>query len=585
MCGISAIINRKGSSIEPERLRVMNDLIAHRGPDDEGFFIDQNVGLGHRRLAIIDLSDSGHQPFKSGDLTLVYNGEIYNYIELREELKTLGYKFFTETDTEVLINSYKAWGKACTHRFNGIWAFVIYDRRKESVFASRDRFGVKPLYYYLDKDELLLSSEVKQIQALKRQEVNKAVLADFIVGGLLNHSSETFFNNIYEVPEGHYLAYDKDTDELDVVNYYELEDKTATDPSLDYEMACRQFEELFTSAVRLRLRSDVKIGLSLSGGLDSTSIAFVISSVDGFSSYSVIFEDEEISEKKYVDAVVKKYRLTSTSISPSFEEILDAFSDVVWYMDQPISTTSIVADYLLMKSQKEDNVKVTLSGQGADEILAGYMSFYAVKMIEDIKNFRLLSGVSSAFQFVRSGKSFARKKLDFAKIDWLDSSIKSSHTKDYSISSVYDLSLRYLVKDGLRTLLHYLDRNAMASSIEGRVPFLDYRLVEFCLNLPSDYKIKDGVTKRILRDSIGKNWPNEIKIRKGKLGYDTPELRWCNENFSQLKNYVLESNQAKWINKDLFQGLDCLKTDDEAMLLIRTISAIKWLNRNKLDYE
>lgn len=566
----------------------MTDIIEHRGPDGNGYYMDNCVGLGHRRLAIIDLSEDGHQPFIDGNLVLVFNGEIYNYIELREELLEQGVTFRTQTDTEVLLKAYQYWGEECLHRFNGMWAFVIYDTVKKTVFASRDRFGIKPLYYYLDEEDIILASEIKQIHRVKKLSVNKPILFDFLEDGYLNHTSETLFEEVMEVQKGHNFLYNVDTSDFTTYQYYNLESITSEELNISYNKACEEFYSLFQSSVQLRLRSDVKVGVSLSGGLDSTSIsAMMTQSLNSVPTFSVCFDNDIKSERKYIDAAVEMYKYPNISLQPTFQDFLDHVESTIWHMDQPISSTSFVMDHILLKNQSANNIVVTLSGQGADEILAGYTSFKGIRLKELLNNRRYLSFLSIASKIVLDipDRISARIRSKLDKENRIIAAKLPFTKKNFSESTVRELSLRYMESVGLGLLLHYVDRNSMAASIESRVPFLDHRLVEFCLRLPSDFKIDNTITKRTLRDALSTILPDIIRYRKDKLGYHTPQKIWFSDNLRVIMERIKSSSIMKVLNNDFIEKMKSPVSEMDAAALTRLFSAVIWLELFELELD
>lgn len=582
MCGISCIINRKGHSIDRDRLSQMTDIITYRGPNGYGYNYKGQVGLGHRRLAIIDLSEGGNQPFIDRELVLIYNGEIYNYLEIKEELQKLGVHFETKTDTEVLLKAYRQWGEDCLHRFNGMWAFVIHNTAKKTVFASRDRFGIKPLYYCIDEKEILFASEIKQIHRVKNLTLNKPILYEFLEDGYLNHTTDTFFNEVHELEKGHVFQYCCNSNTFSTTKYYSLEAITHKDLKIGYEEACVEFKRLFQSSVALRLRSDVKMGLSLSGGLDSSSITAMVSqSINNFPTFSVVFDQQNISERKYVDAAVHMYGVKNSSIQPSFEDLKSNLERTIWHMDQPISSTSFVMDHILLKHQQDKGVVVTLSGQGADEVLAGYDAFQGVRIKELFAERSLFNAVTTTTKAALHMPDRFVAKLK-AKVGSTENTIinplLSFPKKAFAERTVRDLSLRYMDNVGLGLLLHYVDRNSMAASIESRLPFLDHRLVEFCLRLPSAYKIDQNITKRVLRDGLKDVLPKAIRNRRDKLGYHTPQRQWYSKNLQHTVDSITTSRLSSLINNRYLNSLKGSISEQDTATLTRLHSAALWMD-------
>ncbi len=434
MCGISGIysVNHK---LRAEYIKDMADTLRHRGPDDEGFLavdtktekcflltgedskvegiriesFNQPVNLlfGHRRLSIVDTSSAGHQPMSNEDKTIwiVYNGEIYNYLELREELKNLGYKFKSNTDTEVLLTAYEEWGESCLNKFNGMWAFVIYDKRKNILFGARDRFGVKPLYYYLDSNFLAFASEIKAFFKLSfiNIGVNRKLIFDYLMFSSNDHGEEGFINNVYELQPSFYFTYDLLRNKFTNNKYYELkyfdnwenfDEKKAN----EYIALTRQ---LIVDSIHLRLRSDVPIGSCLSGGLDSSTIVCVVNKLleegnieqigNSQKVFTSCYEKNSIDESKWAKKVVNQTKTSWYQTFPKADDLIKDIEDIVYYQDIPFSSTSIYAQYRVIKLAKECNIKVLLDGQGGDEIFAGYPTYYRSFFAEILKNLSINS--------------------------------------------------------------------------------------------------------------------------------------------------------------------------------------------------
>jgi len=591
MCGIAGIYNLSGKpKAESEKLvRQMADSIAHRGPDDEGFFVDANIALGHRRLSILDLSEAGHQPMFSPDknLVIVFNGEIYNYVELRDELRKLGHKFKTRTDTEVILASYKEWGVNCLKRFNGMWAFVIYDRRSKRLFGSRDRFGVKPFYYYWDKGLFVFASEIKAI--LVHPEVktapNNQAIRNYLVSGLIDYSKETCFENIFDLRGGQYFVLDKN--QLSIKKYWELaesENKSAGD------QACEQdFADLFKDAVKLRLRSDVPIGTCLSGGLDSSAIVCQVNEllvengkIDQVGlkqrTFSACYDRKkfaQIDEKIFIDEVVKKTKVKPSYIYPKPADLVREIKKVIWHHDLPLLTSSAYAQWNVFKLARQHKVKVMLDGQGSDEVLAGYLTFFPVyfaslwrerkfwRLIKELRDFfhlhyrqAFIKQLRQFFKFplIKSLQKGIRPSLkDIYMGSYFDASLFNqtwykkfvSAKKRISSNSLKSHTINLLAGKGLSTLLRYEDRNSMAFSIESRTPFLDYRLVKYAFSLPDDQKIRNGETKWIMRRALGKILPKMILNRHDKIGFETPEEFWLKHDLAPLMKEIFSSKEFR----------------------------------------
>lgn len=570
MCGIAGYISRNGI-IEKNRFEQMVNIISHRGPNDRGTYYEDKIALGHRRLSIIDLSKEGHQPFNYKErYVLVYNGEIYNYIELKDELIGKGYEFKTKTDTEVLIAMYDCYGQDCVTKLNGMWAFAIYDKREKSIFCSRDRFGVKPFYYQYKSDTLVFASEIKQILEVmdEKPQVNVEAAKKYIVAGLLDDSNETMFRGIYKLEAGHNLYYKIDSDQKNIKKYYDLREIKQTKKS--YKEVCEEFRELFEDSVNIRLRADVPLGFCLSGGLDSSAIVCMSDKIakqrhDGISRHTIssCFEDKAYDEQEYIDEVVRNTNVISHKTFPKQENLFEQLDQMIWHMDEPFASTSMYAQWSVFKATKEHNLTVMLDGQGADEQLAGYTNFYSVLFTDYLKRgkIRKFKEEFEAYKKLRASTEKYIKSIDvffvaiagLINIGWLTGMVKKVMNKfpynlpfdDSDISYVDAQREKYPIKNsrkfvydsiyvGLQALLRYEDRNSMAFSIESRVPFLDYRLVELVYSAPISYKIRNGITKSLMRDALSDVLPEKIRTRYSKLGFVTPEDKWIRDNVEEF---------------------------------------------------
>jgi asparagine synthase (glutamine-hydrolysing) len=401
MCGISVKINKNNCSISEEEIKNMNSKIYHRGPDNEGIFINKNVGFGFQRLSIIDLSDLGNQPMHFYEkYVIVFNGEIFNYIEIKNELEKKGYKFNSASDTEVILASYDFWGQNCVNHFNGMWAFVLYDQEKNMIFCSRDRYGIKPIYYLNTHDFFILVSEPKQLLGLNNYtpKVNIDSINKFIINGMLNTDHNSFFQNINEISQGTNLVYDLYQHNFTTYKYYDQADIKINN-DITYEEAISKFKVLFENAVKIRLRSDVSIASCLSGGLDSSSIVSKAIQIGGnnlsIQTFSSCYNDTNFDESEYIDILVSDKQLQSIKIYPNLDDLLkyDKFKEINYYHDQPIKSASHFSEYSVFKAARDNGKRVILGGQGADEFLAGYLPFpvYNYSLLKNHKYRELLS--------------------------------------------------------------------------------------------------------------------------------------------------------------------------------------------------
>ncbi|MCW3121333.1 MAG: asnB [Flavipsychrobacter sp.] len=589
MCGILAIVNLK-NDLKGNHLAAASRVIRHRGPDDEGFLTwvpdeqpaiwaganiaastqqhwgyqsispDQSfkVGFGHRRLSILDLSPLGHQPmvYASAGLSITFNGEVYNYLEIKEELLKLGHKFSGTSDTEVILHAWEVWGVKCLDKFNGMFSFVILDHKKQELYAVRDRFGVKPLYYYKSDSAIYLSSEIKQIRTAPgfRFELNESVAAQFLAYGTCEHGDNTFYKGIRQIQGGHYLRIDlsKAGSEPEIKKWYTLTPKRWNG---NYNEAVTEFKTLLTDAVSLRLRSDVKVGSCLSGGLDSSSIVCIAADLlkakgdfAGQETITACYDDAKYDEWNFAQEVIKKTNARPHRVFPSFGQLQQELDAFLWHQDEPVASTSVFSQWAVFKGTNEAGLKVMIDGQGADEQLAGYggndIPLYAgllkkarlSALLDESKHYKKEKGawpkgfLLSALQlnnniFSKVLPAHLRLSQTQQKIEWMQNAdVKTMYDKP--AASLQESLLRQLYGAPLPALLRYEDHNSMAWSVESRTPFMDYRLLEFNLGLPEEYIYKRGVRKTILRDAMHGVIPAAIENRKDKMGFVTPEELW-----------------------------------------------------------
>lgn len=575
MCGICGVISNE-NNINKEKFEAMVHMIAHRGPDDEGIYYDAKIALGHRRLSIIDLSNAGHQPFfYKHRYVLVYNGEIYNYQELKIKLKKKGYKFTTQSDTEVLIAAYDLYKEKCVEQFNGMWAFAIYDREEGTVFCSRDRFGIKPFYYCIADGKFIFASEIKQILGMRdtSPHANRKRLLEFIIYGDLDYTDETMYQDIRQLKGGYNLTLEIKSLDYHIEQYYNL-DKVIKSKK-GFEESSILFREKFEEAIKYRLKADVPLGYCLSGGLDSSAIACMAdyllkNSQNEQVAVSSCFNDKRYDEREYIEEVINKTNISSYKIFPKEEGLFEILDKIIWHMDEPFGSTSVYAQWNVFEAAANKGLTVMLDGQGADEQLAGYTGFYSVIFADYLKKFKWISFMKeiSCYKKLRSETEKYVSSFDIianAMVSaWLPDRVKlwlkkKLSYKDENIPFSKDivdevLSNRFLypVNNGRRyitdsmlcsmaSLLHYEDRNSMAHSIESRVPFLDYRLVEAIYSMPLNYKIKRGVTKAVMREGLKDILPEKIRKRYSKLGFVTPEEQWIKNNPALFRTELEEA--------------------------------------------
>lgn len=629
MCGIAGIIARDRSLKLPHVIATMSQAISHRGPDGEGFVLgsesnikpyrrnssqqrftqnelgyipkdklesaDENsfLAFAHRRLSIIDLSDAGHQPMCSSDanLWITFNGEVYNYLELKKELQQKGYAFFSESDTEVILNAYKEWGSACVHRFNGMWSFCIFDRKKNELFASRDRLGVKPFYYIHNKSCFAFASEQKAFvkSGLIKAEFNEAEAHSYLVNGLLETHTDNFFVGVNELFPGHNLFYSCSDNTIKVEKYYTLNSGTKNDGLSDAEIISK-IENYLEQAVRLRLRSDVEVGACLSGGIDSSIICGLMYKILNRSNYcfTSVFKNEAFNEEKYADLVASATRAKHFKVEATIDEFVKELDGLVYSQDVPIWDTSTYAQFKVMELAKQNGIKVVIDGQGADELFAGYHHHFIAKWnnlfakgngieaIKDIKAAR--KTIESPFVFYAKEKIKQKRNVNasvhssFFNKDFLGSQLVNSSAVYFN--SVNEQLLDDIYRSRLKSFLKCEDRCGMWHSVESRTPFSDdVILIDFMFSFNGNRKIRDGVSKYLLREAGKKVLPKEIYQRYDKRGFETPMKKWVTE----LKPMMVEEISAANFSFVKTQMLG--KVNNESLTQLRILFKLFMLAR------
>ncbi len=582
MCGIAGIISRNPNQVSMQRLQQMTNALAHRGTDGEGYWLNENktVGLGHRRLAIIDLSDAGKQPMHLFNrYSITYNGELYNYLELKEELQQKGYTFHTQTDTEVLLAAYDHWKEECLQQFDGMFAFAIWNEQEQTLFAARDRFGEKPFYYFFDGGQFVFASEMKAIWAAGIEKtIDHSMLLNYIgLGWVKNPSnlSQTFYQNISSLPQSHYLKLNLLNGNNEIVQYWDLDKETQS--TLTETEAVEQFQQLFTTSVKRRLRSDVEVGTSLSGGLDSSSIAAIIKSQipdSKFQVFTASFPDFEKDETAYAKQVAEQFHLQHHLVTPTAETLLNDIEKLMHQQEEPFQSSSIYAQYKVYELAKQHGVKVILDGQGADESLAGYHKYIHWFLQEKMREQSVVSRELNAFEQnnipVEWGwknklaarfpemtavqlENKANKEIlnnKFINNKYRKTNFNKKSIFKPTVSKLNDLLYYNTMRLGLEELLRYADRNSMAHGVEVRLPFLSHELVQFVFSLPSHYKLQNGFTKHILRESMKQALPASIVFRTDKIGYEPPQQQWMQApGFKEL----LQSSRQKLVNENILK--------------------------------
>jgi asparagine synthase (glutamine-hydrolysing) len=586
MCGIAGIVAADG--VDWQVLQTMTHLASYRGPSGFGFaYAESNpaaalcilhdtnaapslrrptVGLGSRRLAILDISALGNQPMQSSDASCVitFNGEIYNYKEIREELRSLGHRFKSGTDTEVILAAYQQWGESCLQQFNGMWSFAIWDSKRQRLFCARDRFGIKPFYYAISNGRFYFASEIKQILAASglERKANADTVFTFLEFGLLDHSAETLFENVRQLPGGCSLSLSVSPDlDIRVRRYWELAiHSSAPAPT---KTAIEEFGARFEESVKLRLRSDVPVGFSLSGGLDSSAIACEarrISPSSDFQAFSACFDERAFDERDYISEIITATGFGGHRTFPKAESFWHTLKKILFHQDEPLGSTGTFAQWCVMAEAKAQDVPVLLGGQGGDEILCGYQKYRYFYLWHLLRN--------GDPKFLRESLMFSRNGT---KSHWTLGSVTrylpSIMRRQYSLTericdqdfrdksrslasglgataSLTERQKTDLTYASIPAMLHAEDRNSMAHSVESRLPFLDYKLVEFAVNCPPSFKMHDGWSKWILRAALKGTLPEKIRLRKTKLGFSTPEVDW-------VRLGLQNGHRAEWDNSRL----------------------------------
>jgi asparagine synthase (glutamine-hydrolysing) len=604
MCGISGIIQFDNKVIDVKQLQKMTDIIAHRGPDGEGQWISKNgnVALGHRRLSIIDLSHEANQPmhYLQDRYTIVFNGEIYNYIELKETLLKQGYQFKTKSDTEVLMALYDKHKEQCLQLLDGMFSFVIFDTKENIVFCARDRFGEKPFFYSYKKGAYFyFGSEMKCLWAGGiKKEPNNRMLFNYLSFGYHDNpadNSETFFQDCTRLPHSNYMVIDLNTNTLEIKKYFNINPNNVNN-SITTKEASEKFIELFNQSIFRRLRSDVPVGSSLSGGLDSSLVVCTINDLKKGTNqiqktFSAVFPGFAKDESKFIEYVLNKTNVEPHFVTPSDEDFLTDIEKLSWHQEEPYGSASIYIQYKVMELARNNNVTVLIDGQGADEILAGYHHYYLSFFNELKKNNKKdydfqkqhylnlhSNNTINSYQKKSIGNKIRNispeivkplKKLKVAFNQLVNPILNRDFyeayknqiftTSGFEFSNLNNALYNSTLESGqLQQLLRFADRNSMAHSLEVRLPFLNHELVEFLFSLPATMKMNLGWTKWIMRETF-KTLPEEISWRKDKIGFEAPQKNWMQspkiqnkigDNFATLANKgILNKNYKKQINE------------------------------------
>jgi asparagine synthase (glutamine-hydrolysing) len=576
MCGIAGILSLN-QKVDSSSIQKMIATLNHRGPDGEGVWLDKTnqIALGHKRLSILDLSEQGKQPmhYANSRYTITFNGEIYNYLELKKMLTLKGYSFQSHTDTEVLLALYDFKKEKALTDLEGMFAFAIWDSKEKSLFCARDRFGEKPFYYHKNSSFFAFASEMKALFTLNiSRSKNQKKIFDYLHYGTLEdpfQKSSTFYEDILQLEPAHYLTLSADNN-LSIKQYWDL--RTDERSNLSENEAIIRFKELLTSSISRRLRSDVPVGSSLSGGLDSSSIVMLIDQMKSHGqiqkTFSARFNNFSKDEGEYMKMVIDKTNVEPHFVFPTVESVINNLQTITKYQEEPIASASVAIQYEVMNLAKQNGIKVLLDGQGADEALAGYNIFWATYFNKlyssDRKTFRdqtkkyyqlhqylpyqnnyefkwrslhgnSYKAISDIQRALRSPQSSFYNGIDASLV----ASYKNHPNPIPKPGSTKEHLYFYLMKNGLSPLLRYADRNAMANSVEVRLPFLDHNIVEFLFTLPDNMLLRNGWTKYILRKSMETILPEKITWRKDKIGFEPPQDEWMATN--SFKDYLNEA--------------------------------------------
>jgi len=643
MCGIGGIVSFHTSEINLQILTSMSATLKLRGPDDLGFLgwsgktpvqISRNpealkasrVCLFHRRLSILDLTSAGWQPMATSDgrYYIVFNGEIYNYLELQTQLKALGYEFHSHSDTEVLLAAYAQWGAKALTQLVGMFAFAILDTWENTLFLARDFFGIKPLYYTYWQDGLAFASEIKALLQLPgvNRHVNPQRLYDYLHSGLTDYGGETLFANIQQLPPSHFLKISLDNPQQpEISRYWQLDINQNLD--ITFTEATAHLRHLFLENIQLHLRSDVPVGAALSGGIDSSAIVMAMRHLQGeqlqLHTFSYIASDANLSEEQWVDVVTDAAATIVHKVQPSPEELITDLNTLIELQDQPFGSTSIYAQYRMFQMAKTANIKVMLDGQGADELLGGYRPYLAARLASLLRQGKW----GTANQFLQQATKLPdtnQKKLflralalllppslqaavrqliqkdvipTWLNIDWftkhqiVPKTYQSQQCPEILRSELHQA----LVETSLPMLLRYEDRNSMTHSIESRVPFLTPAFVNFVFALPEEFIIaNDGTSKAIFRQAMRGIVPDIILDRKDKIGFATPEQRWL----KTLRPWVEDVLNSEMATQIPALNVKQMKEEFQAVVegrsafdfrIWRWVNLIRWAERYNVTFE
>ena len=611
MCGILGWFGQHGPE-DAGHFGTALDLLAHRGPDDRGVFAAPSVLLGHRRLSILDLTPAGHQPMVEpvSGAVIVFNGEIYNHVELRADLEALGHRFIGHSDTEVLLHALIEWGEQALPRLNGMWAFAFWQPAKQRLLLARDRFGVKPLYYRNGQGGLAFASEPKALLALfpKHRAVSEQTLLDFLGNNLLYARGESFYQGIHVLPPAHYAIYEISTGNLRLSRYWDY--PANTDEALSADDAVAEFDALFTDAVRLRLRSDVPVGLTLSGGLDSTGVLTAASpySARPLTCFTSIYGEGEMGELPWAQRASDAVHAPLIAVAAPQQDWLHTLRKVAWHMDGPGYSPAVYPLWHLMMRARAEGVPVLLEGQGADEALAGYPQYAVLELLGYVSGKsgqrRSLAGIGERMRALRRTFSlrwalaWSARELSPTLLNWhrqrvgfqslMRQGVQLPQLPEPLERGGDDPVRQRLLTDHSLTilpgLLHYGDAISMAHGVEARHPFMDYRLVEWMFRLPARLRFNRSETKWVLRDYLRAHGQQAIGNRPDKKGYPTPVGKWlASEQGREIEHLLLDRHSLlhQWCDPTKIQRL--IEQNRQRVMaaehhLYKLVSTQLWLN-------
>ena len=606
MCGINGIVSK--SKNKKDLIHLMNEKIIHRGPDAEGIFVDKYVALGQRRLSIIDLTDNGNQPIYNEDksILVVFNGEIYNYKDLKGELENSGHKFKTNTDTEVLVHGYEEWGMELVNKLRGMFAFSIYDTNKSKLFIVRDYFGVKPLYYYQNRKVFLFGSEIKSflVHPDFKKELNKEMLGAYLTFSF-TPGKRTFFKDVYKLEPGHYIEYDLKKNTINNVKYFSFK-FSETDKS--YKEIVDEISLKMRDSVDYHLISDVEVGSFLSSGIDSS---YLVSMARPDKTYTIGYENRKYSEIDLARDLTDRLGITNISDKISKEDYMNAVKDVYYHMDEPTTDACSVAVYFLSKLASRD-VKVVLSGEGADEFFGGYNSYddhpytklplwfrklvaFICKILPKNKITRYLirRGLSLEEGYVSINRNFYDDELkdvlkfkDYLKNKDITHETYIEYSDENELNKKQAIDIRYWLSDNI---LLIVDKMTMAFSIESRVPFTDIEVFKLASTIPKEHRVRNKTTKAALREAARREIPNE-SYKKKKLGFPVPIREWIREDdfYNEIKNtFSTDIADELFKKKNIIRLLDDHKSGkkDNYRKVWAIYSFLKWYEVFFVDEE